>query len=235
MHLLGRLLRVVEKARFNPGRELRDQIFSLILMRLGEPSRFTKEQLKFLAAAKNWIPGGLHDYYLEYGMPEGLARQDQDRVRDLPKFLWNTLQEDDERNGTFDRSLTLAAALFADRDLPTEISDVIGSMALNRANALREAMEATWHRRSSSHQHYTLVVSKAAELLAENERVICLYRILHGEDRLAYEPSSNRVKYGLEPYDVVDLKSFIEQRAGTDNMYFGQSQSGKRRKGKKQG
>ena len=231
--LLGRLLRIVEKARFDPSRELRDQVFGTILTRLGEHSRPAKEHLRLLAAAKAWMPGGLHNYYLEHGLPEGLPQRDRDRAVDLPRFLWDVMQEDDRRGGTFDRSLAIASAIFSDGDLPIDISGTIGHMALNRANALGASMSAIYDRRGGTYYRYDLSRSEATDMLAENDRVISLYRILHGEDRLAYEPAGNKVRYGLSPYDVADLKSRVEQGSVADGLTPSGSQSGRRRKGRR--
>ena len=47
--MLGRLLKVVENARFEPSQELQDQIFGAILVRLREQPRHATEQAKLLA------------------------------------------------------------------------------------------------------------------------------------------------------------------------------------------
>ena len=175
------------------------------------------------------MPNGLHKHCLEHGLPESLTGQDRERARNLPGFLWDVLQEDDRRRGTFDRSLSVAAALFADGDLPTGISEVVGSMALNRERSLQRATKTAYDKQGRPNIGSSLNPSEAADMLAENGRVVALYRILHGEHRLAHASESGRVRFGL-PHHYIDFLRFTAKHgSGSDRSSPDQQRVPKRR------
>lgn len=160
-----------------------------------------------LAAARVWMPRGTYGYYIENGVPDRLPRPMRDRAMNLMHYFLDTLHEEEFRGSSFAASLVLAGATFADADLPPDASEVVARMAQEKSKALAVAVRMAWGFTDSTRHTRRSSPDDAGRLLAENERVVVLYRILHGEDRLSYNPKTSRVRFGLRDVDLDMLRA----------------------------
>ena len=198
--MLGRLLKVAAEGGAAKNAEMQGIVFSILLSRFGGGTLRGREADRMLTLTRPWMPAGLYGHYLLHGVPEGLRDQDRERARDLPRFLMKVIGEEDHGQASFARSLALAGALFSDRELPVDISDTIGRMASNKAEALSESLKWAYGLPGSGNR--TPNSDEAAQLLLDNHSVVAMYRILHGEDRLSYDPGRSQLRYGLAARDI---------------------------------
>ena len=205
--MLVRFLKAIADDRGARNPAIRDAVFTAVLSRFATGSSSAKDDDRLLAAARPWLPGGLHGHFLKHGFPEGLPKKEHARVRDLPRLVLEAIDEDDATDALFNRSLSLAKAVFADGDLPLDVSEFVHRRAQDRMRALRAEMKRARADGGDRPGPPSLTSEQVRHLLGENDRVVALYRILHGEDRLAYSPDKSQVHFGISEDDVEFLYS----------------------------
>lgn len=194
--MLQRLLRQVRDLGAE-SREIQNLVFTAILRRLITENRPVGELKRLSGLSRLWIPGGLFAHYVEHGPPTGLAQSDREHVRDLADILRQAIDRDlSEPNSNLDRSLAVAAILYADRDLPSQLDDYVTHLAMSRNRELQERA-ASLNRRLKTNPEHKVSVREAEALLRENERVIAIYRIAHGSFRIEFEADRPDRRLGL--------------------------------------
>ena len=142
--MLVHFLKVVADDQGARSPAIRDAVFAAILSRFAAGSQGAKDDDRLLAVVRPWLPGGLQSHFLKHGVPGGLSREDQARVRDLPRLVLDAIDEEDAIDASFNRSLSLAKAVFANGDLPLGMSEFVHRRARDRMRGLEDAMKRAW-------------------------------------------------------------------------------------------
>lgn len=207
--MLLKVLKALENVEDAYWKETSENLFLSIIRRIDSRSITNKDMSNLILKSRKWLPKGLYGFYIEHGLPEGVTRRDQEQAKDLPGLLVQMVRDDD-RSGSFKRSLAAAGAIFSDSDLPSWVANIVQVLAYTKLTALHTSAGLSANPRVPSKKLIYVNPEYAKKMLKENNNIITLYRILHGQDRLEYYPSTKGVRYGLSSMYVDTLKSIID-------------------------
>ncbi len=203
--LLLKVVKLLENTKDETWGEISKSIFLSILRRIDSSSVSNKNMITLIIRSRRWLPEGLYGFYIKHGLPEGATKRDKEQTKDLAGTLLQIIRSD-EQSRSFKRSLVVSGAIFADSDLPTWLAEIVQTMAYTKLSALHTSLGLSKNPRSISKKLIFINPQVARRVLKENDEIIMLYRILHGEDRVQFNPSTSGINYGLSSIYVGALK-----------------------------